>query len=118
MKRVKSLLVFFGVALVACTTTTPTEMTLRDPYHRRINQEAGSTLEATVKRCAENMLNASPVDRAAEISPRVISPHNPMIIEVDALLLDFGVFRVQRPVTYRCEYSGKSMTKGFWTRGL
>lgn len=118
MNRFKSLVVLFGIMLAACATTTPSEMTLRDPLHRRIEQEAGPTLEATVKRCAENMLNASPSDRAVKITPRVISPNNPIVIEVDAVLPDFGVLREQRFVTYRCEYGGKLMARSFWTRGL
>lgn len=118
MNCAKSLVVLVAAVLAACATTTPSEMTLQDPLHRRVEQEAGLTLEATVKRCAENMLNASPSDRAVEIHPRVISPNNPVVIEVDAVLPNVGMFHEQRFVTYRCEYSGKLMTRSFWTRGL
>jgi hypothetical protein len=64
------------------------------------------------------MLNLSPVLQATNIDARVVSSADPVIIEVDAVLKNFGTAGHDQPVTYHCEYMGGSLTLGKWTRGL
>jgi|SRR5450830_244778 len=116
MRCTKSILVLVVIGLSACSTVIPTEMSLADPSHRDLENEAGSNNNITIRRCAENMLKDSPANHAVGIKTRIISP-TPLVIEVDAVLTNIGPFNQRVLVTYRCEYTNRNLTSATWTSG-
>lgn len=106
-------------ALSGCATTTPQEMKLADPLHRTIENHPGKNIDIIRLTCAKNMLNASPVSEATDIDVRELLPQgDAVIIEVKAVLKDFGIFRTDLPVTYRCEYRDGFFVHSTWVSGL
>jgi hypothetical protein len=106
------------LAVAACGTPVPTELRLPASGRRSVNDQPGTEINAQRFACAERMLNLSPATQAREIDARVLSKGEPVVIEVDALLLDFGTYGRSLPVTYHCEYLGGTLTLGKWTRGV
>lgn len=104
--------------VAACAA--PTELMLSNPQDRRIDDRAGLTDSITAARCARNMLNASPATQAADITTRSSRFGADLTVDVDATLLNVGVGvgNDSMPVSYRCLYSGASLVKAAWTRGL
>lgn len=106
------------LAVSACTTTVPKEMTLSDSNHRTIDDHPGNDLDDMRLACAEAMLNASLATKASNILDRVLSTTAPTIIEVDATLNDVGMFKQDLAVTYHCEFQDGHLTLNTWTKGL
>ena len=116
--------VFFAIligaaAIAACSTgRIDREMKLSNPAKRSVNDEPGTNINAQRSACADRMLNLSPATEAKDVDVRVLSQDQPVVIEVDAVLLNFGSYGRERPVTYHCEYLGGALSLGKWTRGL
>ncbi len=106
------------LAVAACSAPIPTELKLAASGKRAINDQPGTEINAQRFACAERMLNLSPASQAKEIDARVLSKGEPVIIEVDAMLLNVGSYGRSLPVTYHCEYLGGALTLAKWTRGL
>ena len=104
--------------LAACNASVPSKMTISDPRKRRVDTEPGTSLRAQRFACADGMLNVSPVTEATDITVREIATGDPVIIEVDAVLKNFGSYGRDQPVTYHCEYLGGSLTASRWVRGI
>jgi hypothetical protein len=104
--------------LAACNASVPSRMTVSDTKKRRVDTEPGTSLSAQRYACADGMLNVSPVTEATDIDARVVATGDPVIIEVDAVLKNFGSFGHDQPVTYHCEYLGGSLTASRWVRGI
>jgi hypothetical protein len=102
----------------ACSTPVPTELRLSSSGKRSVNDQPGTEINAQRFACADRMLNLSPASEAREIDARVLSKSETVVIEVDALLLNFGTYGRSLPVTYHCEYVGGALTLAKWTRGL
>jgi len=117
MTYAKTVLAAFAIFISGCSTITPIEMTLSDPLNRKINDEAGFNNDISMRRCSENMLNASPAVSAANINPHIVSV-SPLRIDVDAMLTNMGPLNQSLAVTYRCEYVNRKMTLGTWTKGF
>lgn len=118
----KTINTLLTVAFVtSCATPAPLmpkELFLKDPSNRQLDEAIGSTKEENATKCAYNMINMSPSRIGAKnLEYRIIGVSNPLVIEIDATLLNIGTFGEGREVTFRCEIlNGKLSTK--WTRGL
>ncbi|AOZ11152.1 hypothetical protein [Cupriavidus malaysiensis] len=111
----------FGIATLCsgCASAPPTHLTLSDPMHRVIELDAAFTESGTARRCAENMLKHSPVTEATDITTRVNTSGNDMIVDVTAnLVLQPGMIGGPLPVAFRCTYRDGKMVKATWTGGL
>jgi hypothetical protein len=97
----------------------PTEIVLKDPNNRHLEDVAGRTSQDTATICAYNMANASPARFGIRvIRYRIIGVDNPLIVEVDGLLTDIGGQPSSLEVTWRCEISGGRFIQQKWVRGL
>ena len=105
------------VAVAACSMTVPREMKLSYTGKRKVNDEPGTNIDNQRFACADRMLNLSPATEAKDVDAHVVSNGEPVIIEVDAVLKNFGNAGREMPVTYHCEYLGGALTLGKWTRG-
>ncbi|WP_131542725.1 hypothetical protein [Paraburkholderia hospita] len=105
-----------SVLFVGCAN--PTRHTLSNPQQRHLDDKTALTDSGTARKCAENMLNASPASQAADVATRVARTGNGLIVDVDANLLDVGMFHESLPVGYRCTYEGDRLVRSTWTRGL
>ncbi len=72
----------------------------------------------TARRCADNMINASPANEATNVTTRVTGTGRNIVVDVGAKLAMQGIFPTMLPVTYRCTYSNGIMVHGTWTSGL
>lgn len=106
------------IALAGCATGTPSTLTVRDPQNRHIDNKIAMTDEGTARRCADNMINASPANEAINVTTRTVGTGDNIVVDVGATLLMQGTFAQTLPVTYRCTYSNGLMTLGTWTSGL
>lgn len=106
-----------ALALTGCATGTPTTLTLKDPQHRYLDNEVAMTDAGTARRCAENMLNASPAVAATDVSTKVSGSGKNIVVDVYATLLNVGFFSQSLPVSYRCTYINGMMSTT-WTGGL
>jgi hypothetical protein len=120
--NLRSLVVtILGLSLSACSSMKPmpTEIVLKDPNNRHLEDVAGRTSQDTATICAYNMANASPARFGIrDIRYRIIGVDNPLIVEVDGLLTDIGGQLSSLEVTWRCEISGGRFIQQKWVRGL
>jgi hypothetical protein len=110
-----------GVLLSACSSMKPmpTEIVLKDPNNRHVEDIAGRTPQDTATICAYNMANASPARFGIrDIRYRIIGVDNPLVVEVDGVLMDIGGQSSSLEVTWRCEISGGRFIHQKWVRGL
>lgn len=116
--RFSAMVPFLVVALSACATETPSELSLTPGETRVLVTEVGESVDEMKRACADTMIAASPADRATQVAPRVVSEGERTVIEVDAVLMSVGFWKENFPITYRCEYQDQKLMKGVWTRGL
>ena len=97
----------------------PTEIVLKHPDNRHVEDAAGRTPQDTATICAYNMANASPARFGIrDIRYRIIGVDNPLVVEVDGVLMDIGGQSSSLEVTWRCEISGGRFVHQKWVRGL
>jgi len=121
MKKLTLLIPTLFSLLSACTTTPlmPTDISLKNSRDRHLDDTAGGSPQETATKCAYNMVNASPSPTGAtQIRYHIIGVNNPLVIDIDAALVDVGQFGGSVPVTYRCEYSQGKLISTKWTSGL
>jgi hypothetical protein len=107
-----------ALACAGCTVSTPSTLTVPDPQIRHQNIDVAMTDAGTARRCAENMLNASPANVATNVTTRITGTGSNVIVDVGAELQDVGMFNETVPVTFRCTYTNGIMSHGTWTSGL
>jgi hypothetical protein len=106
------------ICAAGCATGVPSTLTVPDPQHRYQNIDVAMTDAGTVRRCADNMLNASPANLATNVTTRAAGTGSNIVVDVGAILNNVGMFNESVPVTYRCTYRNGIMVHGTWTSGL
>lgn len=110
------------IAVAAASLLTgcavPTEVQVADPHVRTIDTKTGWTDETTVKKCVNNMINASPANKAVNVQTQYVGTGKSIIVDVSAVLVDFGYWSSSRKVGYKCEYRNGILAKSKWTEGL
>lgn len=106
------------IAFAGCAMSTPSTLTVDDPLHRHLDDKVAMTDSGTARRCADNMLNASPADEATNVTTRIIGSGPNVVVDVGAVLTMRGVFAQPLPVSFRCTYVNGNMTHATWTSGL
>lgn len=114
MKQI--LIILLLGSLIACAT--PTEITITDTAHRTINPKVGWTDQGTVNNCVSNMINAAPAAQAVNVHASYVGGGKLINVDVDAKLVNVGIFNNEKSVGYRCEYQNGLMARGYWTHGL
>lgn len=118
MKLRKMVTTAIVITCAGCTVHVPSTLTLKDSVHRSINNEVARTDAGTALRCAENMLNSSPADSAESIAYTMNGTGDNATVNVDATLINVGLWKSPLPVSYRCVYVNGIMTNGKFTKGL
>lgn len=118
MKSTAACCAFLIMLCAGCAMSTPSTLTVRDPQNRRQNTDVAMTDAGTARRCADNMLNASPVNVATNVTTHVTGTGPNVVVDVGGVLQGVGMFNQSLPVTFRCTYTNGVMTHGTWTSGL
>lgn len=112
------MIMVLGILSGCATSVVPTELVLKDPQHRVLEDNVAMDVQSVRIACAKSMLSASPGYRARNIETRVISTGEIITVEVDAVIEMNMEWNREREVTFNCSYKGGHIYQTHWTRGL
>lgn len=88
-----------------CAVSAPSVLTLSVPQNRHQKIDVAMNDAGTARRCADNMLNASPATFATNVTTHITGTGPNVIVDVRAELHGVGLFNQSVAVTFRCTYT-------------